>query len=329
MSTLTPPKSGTAKASEASLRGSVHVILRTHRGSLWAAGALLVLGIGTIAALLAWVAVQRCPDEDVDACGNDDLYALTTAQNAAESLLSGGGSALLLLACLVGAFVTGPLIARELESGTFRMAWTQSVSPARWLAARLAVPAALSVAGVGLLSLVYRWGWTEVSHPLAFGLGWFNNGIFPGIGPVAVGYALFGVAVGALCALLVRRMLLSIVVTTAVLGVVMTGFTQRRRMLWPVDRILGNGHPGANAWTTETGMLTASGEKLFGRDCPSMDADHDIVGCMKARGGVTDFTDYHPASHFWPLQLVETGILLALAALAVFAAFRVLRRLHG
>lgn len=50
---------------------------------------------------------------------------------------------------------------------------------------------------------------------------------------------------------------------------------------------------------------------------------------MTARGGVTEFTDHHPASPFRPLQLVETGILPALAALAVFTAFRVLRRLHG
>ncbi|SCD88836.1 ABC transporter [Streptomyces sp. ScaeMP-e83] len=226
------------------------------------------------------------------------------------------------------ALVTGQA-GRELESGTFRMAWAQSVSPARWRAARLVVPAALSVAGVGLLSVVYRWAWTEVSNPNAFGLGWFNDGIFPGIGPVAVGYALVGVTVGALCALLIRRMLLSMAVTTVVLGVVMTGFTQSRWMLWPVGRLLGNGYPGGNAWITETGMLTASGEKLLRQDCPYTVEDPNGVACMKARGGVTEFTDYHPASHFWPLQLVETGILLALAALAVFAAFRVLRRLHG
>ncbi|MET9975526.1 ABC transporter permease [Streptomyces microflavus] len=327
--TLTPSKPDTAKAPEAPLRGSVRVLLRMHRRSLWAAGTLLALGIGIVVGLLVWVAAQRCPDEDVAACGDGDLYMITTAQNAAESLLSGGGSALLLLACLVGAFVTGPLIARELESGAFRMAWVQSVSPARWLAARLAVPAALSVAGIGVLSVVYRWGWTEVSNSNTFGLDWFNDGIFPGIGPVAVGYALFGVAVGALCALLIRRMLLSMAVTTVVLGVVMTGFTQRRWMLWPVDRLLGKGYPGAGAWTTEAGMLTASGEKLFWRDCPSTDKDPNGVDCMADRGGVTTFTDYHPASHFWPLQFVETGILLALAALAVFAAFRVLRRLRG
>lgn len=46
-------------------------------------------------------------------------------------------------------------------------------------------------------------------------------------------------------------------------------------------------------------------------------ADHDITA---------HYLDYHPASHFWPVQLVETGILLALAALALTLAFRVLRR---
>ncbi|MFD3650289.1 ABC transporter permease [Streptomyces cyaneofuscatus] len=336
-STLTPPKPDAATAAKASpkasLRGSVRVILRAHRRSLWAAGALLGLGVGSAAALLIWVAAdaskELCPDGDVTPC-SDDVYTTTMGRNAAESVLSGGGSALLLLACLIGAFVAGPLISRELESGTFRMAWAQSVSPARWPAARLAVPAALSVAGVGLLSLVQRWGWTQLREkPSAFGLKWFDEGIFPGIGPVAVGYALFAVAVGALCALLIRRMLQSMAATTVVLAVVMAGATKRRWMLWPTDRLVGGGFPGNDTWMTEMGMLTASGEKLFWEDCKSSYEDPGAVDCLTAQGGVSDFTDYHPIGHFWPLQLVGTGILLALAALAVFAAFRVLRRLHG
>lgn len=42
----------------------------------------------------------------------------------------------------------------------------------------------------------------------------------------------------------------------------------------------------------------------------------------------SQYLDYHPGSHFWPTQLIETGIVLALAALALFAAFRVLRARH-
>ncbi|MBC2865717.1 hypothetical protein [Streptomyces mexicanus] len=38
---------------------------------------------------------------------------------------------------------------------------------------------------------------------------------------------------------------------------------------------------------------------------------------------------YHPQSHFWPLQLTETGIVLAVTVLATAAAFTVLRRRTG
>ena len=76
-----------------------------------------------------------------------------------------------------------------------------------------------------MLTLLYRWGWTEVEDGrYTFGLEWYNDSVFPGIGPVAVGYALLGVAVGALSAVLLRRLLLSVAAATVVLGVVMTGF---------------------------------------------------------------------------------------------------------
>lgn len=38
------------------------------------------------------------------------------------------------------------------------------------------------------------------------------------------------------------------------------------------------------------------------------------------------FSTYHPASHFWPLQLMETGIVLAITATATTTAFVLLRR---
>jgi ABC-type transport system involved in multi-copper enzyme maturation permease subunit len=49
----------------------------------------------------------------------------------------------------LGVFWGAPLVAGELESGSFRLAWTQDVSRIRWLALRLAVTglAAMAVAG--------------------------------------------------------------------------------------------------------------------------------------------------------------------------------------
>ena len=58
---------------------------------------------------------------------------------------------------LIGIFWGAPLIARELESGTFRVAWTQSVTRTPWLAVKLGVVGLSSTAVVGLLSLMVTW----------------------------------------------------------------------------------------------------------------------------------------------------------------------------
>ncbi|MFE6773210.1 ABC transporter permease [Streptomyces fimicarius] len=333
MSTLTRPKTDAVTTAPVTLRGSARVLLRMHRKALWAAGALLVLGIGIVVALRVWMASAKelCADGDITPCGGP-VYQPSYARTSSELFLSDGGTVLLLLAGLIGVFVAGPLIARELESGTFRLAWAQSVSPAHWLAARLAVPAALAVIGLTVLIAVYRWGlWALRGYPYSHLTTWYAPGIFPGTGPALLGFALLAVAVGALCAVLVRRALLSMSLTGLALGVVALGLHKRRYELWP--HILRQGQSpkafSAGDWHLDYGMLTASGHRLYWRDCFDTGMGEDARACMRARGGVTNFAEVHPASHYWPLQLVETGILLALAALAVFAAFRVLRRLHG
>ncbi|MFF8470884.1 ABC transporter permease [Streptomyces griseus] len=332
-STLTPPRPDAATPAPATPRGPVRVLLRLHRKALWAGAALLVLGIGAVVALRVWMASAKelCADGDITPCG-DAVYQASYARTTSETFLAEGGTALLLLAGLVGVFVAGPLIARELESGTFRLAWSQSVSPAHWLAARLAVPAALTVAGMTVLVLVYRWGlWAFRGYPHSYLTRPYDSGIFPGTGPAVLGHALLAVAVGALCAVLVRRTLAAVSLTVVVLGTVGLALATWRHLLWPTVLRTGPdaGDIGANAWDVDMGMITASGERLYWEDCNSADMAQDVDACMRDRGAVGHFAEYHPLSHYWPLQLVETGILLALAALAAFAAFRVLRRLHG
>ncbi|MFI7288158.1 ABC transporter permease [Streptomyces anulatus] len=336
MSTLTPPKPDAATATApapVTLRGPVRVVLRMHRKALWAGAALLVLGIGIVVALRVWMASSKvlCADGDTTPCG-DGMYVSSYAHTSAEGFLVNGGTVLVLLAALIGVFVAGPLIARELESGTFRLAWAQSVSPAHWLAARLAVPAALAVTGLTVLVVVLRWGlWALRAGPNSPGLRWYASGVFPGTGPAILGYALLAVAVGALCAVLVRRTVLSMSLSALVLAAVGIGLSTRRYLLWPAALRQGEGPKllRDSDWHLEGGMLTASGSKVYWRDCYHAGSVDGYDACMRDRGGVTPFAEMHPASHYWPLQLVETGILLALAALAVFAAFRVLRRLHG
>ena len=65
---------------------------------------------------------------------------------------------------LLGMFWGAPLVARELETGTFRLAWTQGVTRNRWLAVKLAVAGLASMAVTGLLSLMLTWWFSPIDR---------------------------------------------------------------------------------------------------------------------------------------------------------------------
>ena len=58
---------------------------------------------------------------------------------------------------LIGAFLGAPVLARELETGTFRYAWTQGFGRWRWTLAKLVSLAVLAAAAAELFSLLFSW----------------------------------------------------------------------------------------------------------------------------------------------------------------------------
>ena len=66
----------------------------------------------------------------------------------------------LILPALIGLFWGAPLIARELEAGTHRLVWNQSITRTRWLAVKLALTGLAVVIAAGLGSLAVDW-WSE------------------------------------------------------------------------------------------------------------------------------------------------------------------------
>ena len=95
---------------------------------------------------------------------------------------------------LIGMFWGAPLIARELETGTFRLAWTQSVSRMRWLLVKLGLVGLASAAVGGLLSLMVTWWYSPIDK---VNQGRFGAAAFGLHGFVPAGYALFAFALGA------------------------------------------------------------------------------------------------------------------------------------
>jgi hypothetical protein len=111
---------------------------------------------------------------------------------------------------LLGMFLGAPLVARELEDGTFRLAWTQSVTRTRWLITRLVVTGLACVAVAGVVSLIVTWWASPLDRAGMNQFGSFDErGILP-LGDAAFAFAL-GAAAGALVRRTIPAMLLTLV----------------------------------------------------------------------------------------------------------------------
>lgn len=306
--------------------GAVWTALRLHRAALriWAAfvlftGATLLwmCGPGVSAARQYYAA--HCAGTDVCLSGGPlGRYTLATD-------LVGG--ALTAVPFLVAVYAGAVLIGRELERGTSAVLWTQSVSPARWLAATLAAPAVLIVAGLTPLTVLNRMAWSGSRGVLT--AEWYEDGVFASTGLLPVAYALLGLALGALAALLTRNSVKGPAIAGVGLYAVLTVAGLFRSSLWPTVTDTGTKALNVPAHAQELmhGAVTTGGVRVA-NNMACVDSDHpsDIQRCMD-RSGLTDFwATYHPASHYWPLQLAESAVVLTLAAAATFAAFRLLRR---
>ena len=84
---------------------------------------------------------------------------LTGISGTDSALYLLGALAVLAVPFIIGMFWGAPLVTRELDAGTHRLAWTLTTR-ARWLAAKLGVTGLAAMAAAGLLSLAVTW-WAQ------------------------------------------------------------------------------------------------------------------------------------------------------------------------
>ncbi len=103
------------------------------------AAGLLIVGVILIATGPHLLSVY---DSAVAACrasgGQSPVCNNNPVTSTFASIHYGVMAVVLVVPALIGMFWGAPLIAHELETGTFRLAWTQSVSRRRWLVIKLA-----------------------------------------------------------------------------------------------------------------------------------------------------------------------------------------------
>lgn len=306
---------------------------RQHRAQLILTGAL----VGAIAAVLVPSGVAL--SNYVQASGLSACRAVQLAcGNTPNVVYQRYGSilfyllvVLLLMPPAVGILWGAPLLPREFQAGTHRLAWTQSVTRRRWLAAKLAVFAG-AAAGSGLLlgALQYWWFQPLYQTKMLTRLEWSSFNV---TGVVPAAYTLFAFALAAAAGAFLRRTLPSVVVTVG--GFLAARFAVglwRDRFRPPLHAVysLGADNPRQQhrGQVLSTDMVDRAGrvvsDDAFNRVCPPTLGDREE--CIRVQG-LQWLQVYQPDSRYWSFQLIEAGIFLALAALLLAAtAWWVLRR---
>ena len=230
---------------------------------------------------------------------------------------------------LMGLFFGAPLIARELETGTFHLAWTQSVTRRRWLAVKLALVGSVAMLIGGLLTWMIDWWMSPIDAANQDRFDIANFGIH-GVAPV--GYAAFAVALGTMVGLLLRRTVPAMAATLAgfVAARLVVGYWIRPHLAAPLHKSLplalsvsastGNSSIGAgstipNGWVLSTSAVDKAGhaittQSLIDRCHPTVPPSPAFHSCLS---NFHTLVTYQAGSRFWPFQWAELGIFLAAA----------------
>jgi hypothetical protein len=239
---------------------------------------------------------------------------------------------------LVGAFVGAPVLARELETGTFRYAWAQGFGRWRWALAKLVSLGFVVAAGAGAFSVLISWYYrpyfqTPNRAPGLSGASPLAPGLFDLRGAGFAAWTLAAFAIGGLAGMVVRKVVPAIVATLATYtGLALaTGLYLRQHYLTPLVTSNpgvwvspGSGWVISERWATNADHSVGRSvlAKVLQGAPPSVAGKGGIPRALSSvqyliQHGYTLWTSYQPASRFWPFQFIEAGWLLALSLLLI------------
>ena len=294
--------------------------------------------------------------------GLDRLYAEYGAHPAAvlAQVRTGGypvlyfaGSAVMYLTPLViGAFWGAPMIARELEAGTHRLTWNQSVTRTRWLLVKVGIVGGVAMIFAGIAGLLLSWWAGPIDRVGGFPVGTsqlsrFDPIVFGTRGIVPIGAAALAFMIGVTAGLLVRRTIPAMGLTLAVFAAALISmplwisphlitpaqYTRPVAASLTTMQMTSSGQlsdpvtslPGA--WILTDQIITAQG-KVF--SLPQVAAcqtgTQSQCDAYLGRQPLRQHVVYQPASRYWAFQILETLIWLAIAlALTGFCTWRIRR----
>jgi ABC-type transport system involved in multi-copper enzyme maturation permease subunit len=282
---------------------------RQHRAQVLAtAGFLVAMGV---LLLVHGLAARGLPAESLDG-HYEQLYVYL--------------SWLPVVPLVVGVFWGAPLLARELERGTHRLAWTQSVSRRRWLAAKLGLlGATVTVAGLVLGLMVSAW--LSTFDGTRYADRFADTAMFGATGVLGGVWWLFGFMLGAAAGGLLRRTVPAFAVTIAVFVLTMIAlFSAREDYASPARTVVDGPDTLPGSYITATAFLSPAGVETGAPPECAAEGRDTYLACVHD-AGYRSVLYYQPADRYWRFQWTEAG-LLALATLVLTGpvVYRVARR---
>jgi hypothetical protein len=283
-------------------RRMIWVTWRQHRGML--AGVTAVLAAVSLFLLIAglkvhhdYTALINCHPASSNACAAMNLHFNSVDWTMGNTILI-----LMNLAPVILGIFTGPaVLARELETGTFRYAWTQAIGRVRWTIAKLVLLAVVITILAWAFSQVFAWFFDPF---LGFeGMNVLAKTVFDTRGIDFGAWTLVAFAIGTFLGMLFRRIIPAMAATLGVyLGLDL--------LAWLVLR---QDYPVA---------IDTTNASLF--NGPNTQNSPWILKTWTV--GNTPWWRYVPVSRFWPSQCIEGGWLLILSLLLIAATVWLVRR---
>jgi hypothetical protein len=327
-------------------RNLAWVTLRQRRGLFIGLGIFLGLFAAYLVVMAviqgnAYAAVAACHPADVARCQGLRQSFVSRYWGGDNSVLQSGGaqtvsSLMFGVPVLLGAFTGAPLLSRELESGTFRFAWTQGAGRTRWVLSTLLVPALAVTAATGAFTAIFYWylrpflalGQVSEMLPLTFAL----------LGVVFAAWTLLAYALAAFLGALLRRTVPAMVITLVVyIALAMATATAIRPHYAAPVTVPSTSAAANDGWVISLFAKSPTGQEIsqpdlfatFQQQAPaSVQNSHNpnAFQTWVTQHGYTQWTTLQPDSRFWEFQLIEGAWLTAVSAALIGGSAWLIRR---
>jgi ABC-type transport system involved in multi-copper enzyme maturation permease subunit len=249
---------------------------------------------------------------------------------------------MLLLPAMVGVFVGAPLVARELENGTFRFVWMQSITRTRWFIAKVLALMAGCLLAAAALSATITWAMEPLTRVGGILQILTMNPLVPPLfdlsGIALLAATLLALSLGILAGTVTGRTVVAMFVTVLLFTMVRVPVTLARpHLTTPLATSAPVATSGARltlppgSLVLKEGFVDAQGQTydLIGEAtarCGSQLQNADALErCFRAIG-LLSYAQFQPPNRYWLFQGLESSIYGGVSLVAIIVSLWIVRR---